>query len=146
MKEGKEVETGQTERTEELHFIQSCRNRFQKAIFQGFLPPETLVKGTQGQENTDPDKAGPLIETVQSICRTRVQAVFLPSLPTSPRPTPATASHILQKIQELSEPTTFCKAIPTTRPVIFSLFSSFKTTLSKQPRKWGLWLDLRLNK
>lgn len=88
MKEGKEVETGQTERTEELHFIQSCRNRFQKAIFQGFLPPETLIKGTQGQENTDPDKAGPLIETVQSICRTRVQAVFLPSLPTSPPPPP----------------------------------------------------------
>lgn len=102
MKEGKEVETGQTERREELHFIQSCLNRFQKAIFQDFLPPETLVKGTQVKRTLTLTRLDPLIETVQSICRTRVQAVFPP--PPYPHPAPPLPVTFYRKFRNFLSP------------------------------------------
>lgn len=109
--------------------LRSCRaasSRFQKGIFQGFLPPKTLVR-TLTRPRPDPP---------QKQSSQRAGEVSRLCSPASTSPDHCQS----RKIQELSEPATFCKAIPATRTMIFILFSSFKTTLSKQPRNGGCGL------
>lgn len=91
-KEGRKLETGQRKKRRTPLYTK-LPEQISERNLPGISSHLKPGQGNPGQENTDPDKAGPLIETVlpvNTVQGTRVQLCSPPSLPTPRPPLPVT--------------------------------------------------------